>query len=199
VSATDDIPGLVIESLLVLGIAYVFLRHAYRMYVGTEARLRSLLGWSVLYAVLGSTTIASTLVPFPTAEEATLLFIGLVDTACAVLAGVWTYRSVERYAAFEWRPPRALFYRMRPFVPVLYAVLFMFEIAVELATLGVNVPSEAPSPDTLAAVWEVVLRVSDLCLSIAAGIIIGASAAVYSELHRRRAAADASTVADAVD
>lgn len=187
VALTDDTIGLIVEVVIVIGIAFVFLHHAYRMYRGTEARLRSLVGWSVLYAVLASTTIFSTLVPVPSADHAAVFFAGLLDAAFAILAGLWTYWNVERTTTFEWRPPGRLYYRMKPFIPVLYAVLFTLEISIELAALGFQVPDEGSSPDVLPVVWEVILRVGDLVLSIAAGIVIGASVAIYAELRRRRA------------
>ena len=181
---SEELLAVAVETAIVLGIAAVFLHHAYRMYRGTRARTGAVIAWAVLYGSFAGFAILETLVPFPESDVEVTVFLAVLNAAVAVVAAVWTFRKVPHVATWAWGPNRSLRYHVGPFIPVLYATLFSIEIIIHLVMLGAIAPGITDSPESLPLPILTFLRVADLCLSATAGIIVGLSSALLLELYR---------------
>jgi len=125
----------------------------------------------LLFVVLGATTLW---VAYTVGGTAGLLLLAPYAAAVAVPAWV-TAPYVQRIVKFETRESGERYYRLPPFVPVLYLGLFVVRFAFELVLFGpsLTLPTSFPPGllDTLVGL--------DLLYGGSTGLLIGRSVGVY--------------------
>jgi hypothetical protein len=163
---------LVLVSLILVRRIYLMIRGT----VGNPARLFATAGLVVL---LFAFTVGVG------AAQSPLYFVGL-DLGLLVLSSFLSTQYVLSHVRFERRPPsQALYYRLEPWIPLAYLLLFFARIGVSVAVLGPGVLEFAPVTGSLATGALVILQVVNALFAVSTGLLVGRSLGVYLAYRRQ--------------
>jgi hypothetical protein len=175
-------PALIVLGLLVLLMA----RRTYLMVRGAPVRPGRLAVFAAFYVGLFVLTLAATSVGTP-------WYLYALDGAILLAASGLATGYVRDHVHLERRPPaQEWYYRLHPWVPLSYMVLFVSRIAIALWVLGPSAIGFAVAPAvSLPPGAALLLDVVDALFGLSTGILVGRSVGVYlayeSAVARERA------------
>jgi hypothetical protein len=178
-SASTLEPVVVVLALIVL----FLVRRAYRMYTGTPVRTGQLFAIAGIYVVLFAITLAIGSAGIP-------WYLYALDGALLVVAAIAGTIHIRKVVVFERRPPPVgdWYFRLPPWIAILYVVLYVARIGSVLAFLGPNALEFVPTGAvTLSPTALAVLAVVDALFSVSTGILVGRSIAVYHAFEAEKA------------
>ncbi len=177
-TASDYEPVLLILALIV----FVFVRRTYAMIRGMRLSVGRLVGYGIVYTGLFVLTIALS-------AGSTPWYYFVVDAALLAVAALLAASYVREHVVLERRPPDgAWYYRLHPWIPITYILLFVVRVGISLAVLGPDAFDLGPTTSTALTSGEVLLlQVVDALFAISTGFLVGRSAGVYLAYRRRLA------------
>jgi len=183
--------GALIGYLFVALFALFVLRRSYRLTQGVRLSTARLVVLPAFYVLIYAGELASVSFVGATSSIAPLTYVSLAVDALLLVAGVvlayqYTRRHVELYRApgqTDWS------YRLNPFLPIVYVVLFLIRVGIETALLGVS-PFEFPTAASIAGLSSLSLllfAVVDALWGLSTGFLIGRSVGAWHEWQLRLA------------
>jgi len=171
-------------SILFLVLIVVIIgRRAVRLVQGTPYSTGRIFGFTGVYVLLFVALAASTLAAAVGAWGIDALFLVAPYGAVVAAAALVAIPYVRRIVKFEHRGPGDLYYRLPPFVPALYLVLFALRFAIELVLFGPSVVTSFSPPTSIPSGFILTLVAVDLLFGASTGLLLGRSIGVY-EAHR---------------
>ena len=141
-----------------------------------------LFGFAAFYTALFALTLAL-------AVAITPWYYFALDAAILLVAALLSVGYIRDHVRFERRSPGDVrYYRLHPWVPIAYIVLFVTRIGVSLWVLG---PSAfefvASSTVSLSVFDQFLLQLVDALFGVSTGLLIARSVGVYLAYERERA------------
>lgn len=166
------------QALLVVAIfALVIIRRAYGGYVGTLVRPAYLAGFTALYVAIFAFGILSSaaLLPF---------YATIADAAVVVVVAYVGVPYIERVVVLEHRADGQWYWKLSPWIPVGYALLFATRILVDLFVLGID-PFVYPTPVVaLSPITVGLLTLVDGLFAVSVGLLIARSLGIYRRYRK---------------
>ncbi len=179
---TSDTSIYILLAIIVL----VFVRRIYYMVQGTRVQPARLVGYAVVYVALFLFTVGLS----DTGEP---VYVYAIEAVVAVVAALLSDWYVARHVVLERRPPdNAWYFKLHPWIPILYVVLFIARVAISLEVLGANAFDFAPPSVPLSSFDLLLLEVVDILFAGSTGFLVGRSVGVYRAYRRESAKALAS-------
>ncbi|MGA7923519.1 MAG: hypothetical protein WCA77_06040, partial [Thermoplasmata archaeon] len=113
----------------------------------------------------------------------------IADVAMLAVGAVVAFRYVKQRVVLEQRPPDgAWYYRLPPFLPITYLILFLVRIGIEVVVVGVNpfAPPLSGQFNGLSSLTISLLIAVDVVWGLTTGFLIGRSAGVYSSYAEKK-------------
>lgn len=175
-------------AVILLAIAFLSVRWAYRTITGTPVSVAALLGMSVIYVAI---FLYAALNSLQTLINLLLLPFLVISVACGVVAA----RYVERSVRFEVRPDGRWYFRLGLLTPLLYIGILLIRLAENLYLLRIDPLTVQPPPN--APIDSLIVRIvftSNALLAAGTGFLVGRNYGVrraYLRERERKSAAPA--------
>lgn len=178
---------------LVALISIIILRRTYSLTRGTPVRTTRLVILPVIYVALYVSELAGIWYAGAGSSQTNLLYAGFGADVVLLIVGTLVAERLTRphVELYQPAPDGDWWYRLRPFLPILYVVLFVVRIGLEAAVIGES-PFSVPTPaqyDAFTPVELYSLFAVDALWGLTTGFLIGRSWAVYALWKSRTAAA----------
>ncbi len=169
-------PALLVLALLLL----IMARRTYVMVRGAPVRPGRLAVFAAFYVALFALTLAATSVGTP-------WYFYALDASILVVAAILATEYIRGHVHLERRPPnQEWYYRLHPWVPVSYMVLFVARIAIALWVLGPSAIDFSFAPAvTLSPFAALLLGIVDALFGLSTGHTGGAQRGCLSRLRAR--------------
>jgi hypothetical protein len=170
--------------ILLVIIVLIFVRRALLIVRGSVVNPARLFAFAGFYTVLFALVVA-----FGTVEPPLILYVGL--PALLVVSAFFATRHVKGHVVLEQRPPDPRwYYKLHPWILVVYVVLFVARIGISIAVLGPSAAFTYGAPVSgLPPLSAALLDIVDVLFAASTGLLLGRTVGVYLAYREKVATA----------